>query len=156
MELCEHPERGCPLAALSPELARATKRLKPQIAAELVNYKNRMLPFMPGGTGTEDEIAKGRDETLALFQAHPDAVSVNAIISWWWPNTLGAVQAIRRTNRQGVRVMNHYFSLAENLSLHDYRKPPESHFGWLSPMWCVTGSPASSISSHTALIAVLE
>jgi simple sugar transport system ATP-binding protein len=25
------------------------------------------------------------------------------------------------------------FSLAENLSLHDYRKPPESHFGWLWP-----------------------
>jgi general nucleoside transport system ATP-binding protein len=25
------------------------------------------------------------------------------------------------------------FSIAENLSLHDYRKPPESRFGWLSP-----------------------
>jgi len=25
------------------------------------------------------------------------------------------------------------FSLAENLSLHDYRKPPESRFGWLRP-----------------------
>jgi simple sugar transport system ATP-binding protein len=25
------------------------------------------------------------------------------------------------------------FSLAENLSLHEYRKPPESRFGWLSP-----------------------
>ena len=25
------------------------------------------------------------------------------------------------------------FSLAENLSLHDYRKPPESRFGWLWP-----------------------
>jgi general nucleoside transport system ATP-binding protein len=25
------------------------------------------------------------------------------------------------------------FSLAENLSLHEYRKPPESHFGWLWP-----------------------
>jgi general nucleoside transport system ATP-binding protein len=25
------------------------------------------------------------------------------------------------------------FSLAENLSLHDYRKPPESQFGWLWP-----------------------
>ena len=48
LELCEHPERGCPLAALSPELARADKRMKPQIVAELVNYKSRMLPFMPG------------------------------------------------------------------------------------------------------------
>src|SRR5215470_1737691 len=42
LELCEHPERGCPLAALSPELARADRRMKPQIVAELVNYKSRM------------------------------------------------------------------------------------------------------------------
>jgi TetR/AcrR family transcriptional repressor of nem operon len=47
-EFCEHPERGCPLAALAPELARADKGMKPQIVAELVNYKNQMLPFMPG------------------------------------------------------------------------------------------------------------
>ena len=48
LELCEHPDRGCPLAALSPDLARADKRIRPQIVAELVNYKDRMLPFMPG------------------------------------------------------------------------------------------------------------
>ena len=47
-EFCEHPERGRPLAALAPELARADKGMKPQIVAELVNYKNQMLPFMPG------------------------------------------------------------------------------------------------------------
>ena len=54
LELCEHPERGCPLAALSPDLARAQKRIKPQIVAELVNYKSRMVPFMPG-QGTADK-----------------------------------------------------------------------------------------------------
>ena len=47
-ELCDHPERGCPLAALAPELARVDKRMKPQIVAELVKYKSRMVPFMPG------------------------------------------------------------------------------------------------------------
>jgi TetR/AcrR family transcriptional repressor of nem operon len=47
-EHCEHPEHGCPLAALAPELARVEKRMKPKILAELVNYKNQMLPFMPG------------------------------------------------------------------------------------------------------------
>jgi TetR/AcrR family transcriptional regulator, transcriptional repressor for nem operon len=57
VELCEHPERGCPLAALSPELARADKRMKPQIAAELVNYKNRMMPFMPGDRTADKERA---------------------------------------------------------------------------------------------------
>jgi len=47
-EHCEHPGRGCPLATLGPELARVDKRIKPQIVAELVNYKSRMVPFMPG------------------------------------------------------------------------------------------------------------
>jgi len=47
-ELCEYPERGCPLVALAPELARADKGMKPQIVAELVNYKSQMMRFMPG------------------------------------------------------------------------------------------------------------
>ena len=57
LDLCEHPERGCPLAALAPELARADKNLKPQIAAELVNYKSRMVPFMPGRRSADKERA---------------------------------------------------------------------------------------------------
>ena len=56
-ELCEHPERGCPLAALGPELARADKGMKPQIVAELVNYKRQMLPFMPGRRTVDKERA---------------------------------------------------------------------------------------------------
>ena len=56
-ELCEHPERGCPMAALAPELARADKRMKPQIVAELVNYKSRMQPFMPGRRAEDKERA---------------------------------------------------------------------------------------------------
>jgi len=57
LDLCDHPERGCPLAALAPELARADKNRKPQIAAELVNYKSRMLPFMPGRRSADKERA---------------------------------------------------------------------------------------------------
>jgi TetR/AcrR family transcriptional regulator, transcriptional repressor for nem operon len=56
-EMCEHPERGCPLAALAPELARADKRMKPQIVAELVSYKSQMLPFMPGRRTVDKERA---------------------------------------------------------------------------------------------------
>src|SRR5215475_6374659 len=57
LELCEHPERGCPLAALAPDLARAAKSLKPQIVAELVNYQSRIVPFMPGRRPMEKERA---------------------------------------------------------------------------------------------------
>jgi|SRR5579862_2095187 len=56
-EMCEHPEQGCPLATLGPDLARADSRMKPQIVAELANYKNRMTPFMPGRRAVDKERA---------------------------------------------------------------------------------------------------
>ena len=57
LEYCDHAERGCPLAALAPELARVDKRMRGQIVAELVNYKDRMLPFMPGRRTADKERA---------------------------------------------------------------------------------------------------
>jgi TetR/AcrR family transcriptional repressor of nem operon len=71
LELCEHPERGCPLAALSPELARADKRMKPQIVAELLSYKSRMLPFMPGQRTADKERA-----FFAIFSTMIGAVEI--------------------------------------------------------------------------------
>jgi TetR/AcrR family transcriptional repressor of nem operon len=47
-EHCDHPEWGCPLAALASELARADRKLKFRIREEIKSYKSRMLPFMPG------------------------------------------------------------------------------------------------------------
>lgn len=70
-EMCEHPERGCPLAALAPELARVDKRMKPQIVAELVNYKSRMLPFMPGRRTVDRERA-----FFAIFSTMIGAVEI--------------------------------------------------------------------------------
>src|SRR5215831_4993189 len=56
-EMCEYPEHGCPLATLAPELARVDRHMKPQIVAELVNYKSHMVPFMPGRRPMEKERA---------------------------------------------------------------------------------------------------
>jgi TetR/AcrR family transcriptional repressor of nem operon len=70
-DFCEHPERGCPLAALAPELARVHKRMKPQIVAELVNYKSRMLPFMPGRRTVDKERA-----FFAIFSTMIGAVEI--------------------------------------------------------------------------------
>ena len=75
LELCEHPERGCPLAALSPDLARADKRMKPQIVAELVNYKSRMLPFMPGRRTADKERA-----FFVIFSTMIGAVEIARIL----------------------------------------------------------------------------
>ena len=74
-EMCEHPERGCPLAALAPELARADKRMKPQIVAELVNYRNRMLPFMPGRRTADKERA-----FFAIFSTMIGAVEMARLL----------------------------------------------------------------------------
>jgi len=57
LEYCDHAERGCPLTALSPELARSGKRMRSQIFTELVKYKDRMLPFMPGQRTSDKERA---------------------------------------------------------------------------------------------------
>src|SRR5262249_18932544 len=75
LELCDHPERGCPMAALSPELARVDKRMKPQIVAELVNYKNRMVPFMPGKQTADKEQA-----FFAIFSTMIGAVEIARLL----------------------------------------------------------------------------
>jgi TetR/AcrR family transcriptional repressor of nem operon len=75
LELCEHPERGCPLAALSPELARAD-RINPQIVAELVNYKGRMLPFMLGQRTADKERA-----FFVIFSIMIGAIEIARILS---------------------------------------------------------------------------
>jgi TetR/AcrR family transcriptional repressor of nem operon len=70
-EYCDHPERGCPLTALAPELTRVDKRMRSQIFAELVNYKDRMLPFMPGQRTSDKERA-----FFAIFSTLVGAVEI--------------------------------------------------------------------------------
>lgn len=59
VEYCDHPDRGCPLPALAPEMARVDARMRGQIFAELVKYRDSMLPFMPG--------RRARDKERAFF-----------------------------------------------------------------------------------------
>ncbi|SRR6266702_73438 len=56
-EHCNHAECGCPLAALAPELARVGKAMKAPILGELIKYKSRMLPLMPGRRAADKERA---------------------------------------------------------------------------------------------------
>jgi TetR/AcrR family transcriptional repressor of nem operon len=57
LEYCDRAETGCPMAALAPELSRVDKKMKPRVLAELVNYKDRMTPFMPGRRTADKERA---------------------------------------------------------------------------------------------------
>jgi TetR/AcrR family transcriptional repressor of nem operon len=74
-EHCDHAESGCPLAALAPELARADKAMKVPIVGELIKYKTRMLPWMPGRRATDKERA-----FFAIFSTMIGAVAIARIL----------------------------------------------------------------------------
>ena len=76
-------------------------------------YEPRMkvLPFIDGGQGTSDEISVGRKNMLSLLQANPEPGSLAGFISWWWPFTLGAAQAMKQMNRDDIPLFNHYLSV---------------------------------------------
>jgi TetR/AcrR family transcriptional regulator, transcriptional repressor for nem operon len=57
LEYCDHVERGCPLPALAPEMARVDETKRNQVLAELIKYRDRMLPFMPGRRTADKERA---------------------------------------------------------------------------------------------------
>ena|ERR1700687_5053843 len=74
-EHCDHAECGCPLAALAPELARADPAMKAPIRGELIKYKNRMLPWMPGRRVADKERA-----FFAIFSTMIGAVAIARIL----------------------------------------------------------------------------
>ena len=74
-EHCDHAEAGCPLAALAPELARVEKPMKPRVVGELITYKNRLLPFMPGRLVADKERA-----FIVIFSTMLGAIGIARIL----------------------------------------------------------------------------
>src|SRR2546421_8487851 len=54
-EHCDHPDTGCPVAALAPEIARAKLSVRKRVAAVMKRRTDRWVEFMPGLTPTERE-----------------------------------------------------------------------------------------------------
>ncbi len=75
LEYCDHAERGCPLPALAPELARADKGMQAAIFGELVEYKSRMVPLMPGRRTADKERA-----FFAIFSTMIGAIEIARIL----------------------------------------------------------------------------
>jgi TetR/AcrR family transcriptional repressor of nem operon len=71
LEFCDHPERGCPLPALAPELARVDQQMRRRILPQLVHYRDRMLPFMPGRRTADKERA-----FFAIFSTMAGAIEI--------------------------------------------------------------------------------
>jgi TetR/AcrR family transcriptional repressor of nem operon len=55
MEHCDHPEQGCPVAALAADISRAKPSIKKEVAALLKRHRDELMPFVPGRNGAEKE-----------------------------------------------------------------------------------------------------
>ena len=74
-EHCDHPEFGCPVAALSAELAREDKTTKAKISREIKAYQSRIVSLMPGRTKAEKERA-----FVAIYSTMVGAVSMARLL----------------------------------------------------------------------------
>lgn len=79
-----------------------------------MKYQPRMklFPYVDGGVSTADEIALSRKNFGAVFRANPQKGTFKVIMSFWWPDTIGAIQAMREQGRdkEGILVYNQYVS----------------------------------------------
>ena len=71
LELCDHPDQGCPIAALAPDMARTRPALKKRIAAAILELRQEVLPFMPG-RNAEERAAN----FLAIFSSMVGAIAI--------------------------------------------------------------------------------
>src|SRR5437773_4140832 len=73
-EHCDHPENGCPVAALAPEIARAKVTVRRRIAGLIKERRNYLLELMPGAAAKERE-----RNFFVILSAMAGAVSVARI-----------------------------------------------------------------------------
>ena len=76
-EHCDHPEGGCPMAALAPEIARARPTIRKKIASLMMARREQMVQFMPGSTAA----ARERNFNI-IFPAMVGAISVARILPY--------------------------------------------------------------------------
>lgn len=75
LEHCDHPDTGCPVAALAPEIGRAKLSVRKRIAGLMKERTDRWVDFMPGATATERE-----RNFFIIFSAMAGAVSIARIL----------------------------------------------------------------------------
>jgi len=75
-EHCDHPDTGCPVAALAPEIARAKLTVRKQISSLMKERAERWVEFMPGATAPERE-----RNFFVIFSAMAGAVSIARLLT---------------------------------------------------------------------------
>lgn len=75
-EHCDHPDTGCPVAALAPEIARGKFNVRKRISGLMKERTERWVEFMPGRSATERE-----RNFFVIFSAMAGAVSIARLLT---------------------------------------------------------------------------
>ena len=75
-EHCDHPDTGCPVATLAPEIARAKFSVRKRISGLMKERTDRWVEFMPGVTATER-----KKNFFVIFSAMAGAVSTARLLT---------------------------------------------------------------------------
>jgi TetR/AcrR family transcriptional repressor of nem operon len=71
LEHCQHPENGCPMAALAPDIARSAPAVRKRISSSIKAYREQLTRLMPGKSREE----KDRNFVL-IFSSMMGAVEI--------------------------------------------------------------------------------
>lgn len=77
LERCDHPDDGCPIAALAPDIARSRPTVRRRSSAAILKFRQEILPFMPGKDAEEKAtnflaILSSMVGAIALARTMPD------------------------------------------------------------------------------------
>ena len=77
LERCDHPDDGCPIAALAPDIARTRSVVKQRSSAAILKFRQELLPYMPGKDAEERAtnflaILSSMVGTIAIARTMPD------------------------------------------------------------------------------------
>ena len=75
-EHCDHPDSGCPVAALAPEMARTKIGVRKRISGLIKDRMDRWVEFIPGRTAAERE-----QNFFVILSAMAGAVSIARILT---------------------------------------------------------------------------
>jgi TetR/AcrR family transcriptional repressor of nem operon len=71
IEHCEHPEVGCPIPALAPEISRTKPSVRKRIEGMLKQHRDEIMPFAPG-----KDAAEKRKNFIVTISAMAGAVAL--------------------------------------------------------------------------------
>jgi TetR/AcrR family transcriptional repressor of nem operon len=86
IDRCDGADRGCPIAALAPDIARTPPAMKQRISAAILKFREELIPFMPGRTSEDKSsnflmIITSMVGTIAIARTMPELAVRQAILN---------------------------------------------------------------------------